>query len=136
MKLLLASGAILGFVSVAFGAYSEHGLKPNVTAEDFRFLMTAVRYNQINSAVICSIGLFVLIDNKTSNKLFKISGLTFVAGTVLFSFSIYLSILLNISSPVSSKFFSPSIIEPALICLLYTSPSPRDRTRSRMPSSA
>ena len=29
-------------------------------------------------------------------------------------------------------------IDPALIddCLLYTSPSPRDRTRSRMPSSA
>ena len=24
----------------------------------------------------------------------------------------------------------------AMICLLYTSPSPRDRTRSRMPSSA
>ena len=27
-------------------------------------------------------------------------------------------------------------IESALTCLLYTSPSPRDRTRSRMPSSA
>ena len=26
--------------------------------------------------------------------------------------------------------------ELPLICLLYTSPSPRDRTRSRMPSSA
>ena len=26
--------------------------------------------------------------------------------------------------------------EQALACLLYTSPSPRDRTRSRMPSSA
>ena len=25
---------------------------------------------------------------------------------------------------------------PGKICLLYTSPSPRDRTRSRMPSSA
>ena len=25
---------------------------------------------------------------------------------------------------------------PSLTCLLYTSPSPRDRTRSRMPSSA
>ena len=25
---------------------------------------------------------------------------------------------------------------PATVCLLYTSPSPRDRTRSRMPSSA
>ena len=30
---------------------------------------------------------------------------------------------------------SPIIVD-ALICLLYTSPSPRDRTRSRMPSSA
>ena len=29
----------------------------------------------------------------------------------------------------------PYGIDPA-ICLLYTSPSPRDRTRSRMPSSA
>ena len=26
--------------------------------------------------------------------------------------------------------------EAYLVCLLYTSPSPRDRTRSRMPSSA
>ena len=26
--------------------------------------------------------------------------------------------------------------EPNKVCLLYTSPSPRDRTRSRMPSSA
>ena len=29
-----------------------------------------------------------------------------------------------------------SLMGGALICLLYTSPSPRDRTRSRMPSSA
>ena len=28
------------------------------------------------------------------------------------------------------------IIDGDIICLLYTSPSPRDRTRSRMPSSA
>ena len=28
------------------------------------------------------------------------------------------------------------VFEETLICLLYTSPSPRDRTRSRMPSSA
>ena len=34
----------------------------------------------------------------------------------------------------SSKFFS--FIEKLSICLLYTSPSPRDATLSRMPSSA
>ena len=38
---------------------------------------------------------------------------------------------------------SPGTVDPYLVpteifdtCLLYTSPSPRDRTRSRMPSSA
>ena len=30
----------------------------------------------------------------------------------------------------------PTALDLGLICLLYTSPSPRDRTRSRMPSSA
>ena len=29
-----------------------------------------------------------------------------------------------------------AIVGHAIVCLLYTSPSPRDRTRSRMPSSA
>ena len=30
----------------------------------------------------------------------------------------------------------PDVRIPIIYCLLYTSPSPRDRTRSRMPSSA
>ena len=34
------------------------------------------------------------------------------------------------------KYFGPYSHAWALSCLLYTSPSPRDRTRSRMPSSA
>ena len=36
------------------------------------------------------------------------------------------------------QFFPPAATERVLAegCLLYTSPSPRDRTRSRMPSSA
>ena len=36
----------------------------------------------------------------------------------------------------SELHFSLISIVKDLICLLYTSPSPRDRTRSRMPSSA
>ena len=35
-----------------------------------------------------------------------------------------------------SKLNSASDETKVIICLLYTSPSPRDRTRSRMPSSA
>ena len=36
----------------------------------------------------------------------------------------------------SSSFFSSSIITIIIGCLLYTSPSPRDKRQSRMPSSA
>ena len=36
----------------------------------------------------------------------------------------------------SANIDSTEWLEIANICLLYTSPSPRDRTRSRMPSSA
>ena len=35
-----------------------------------------------------------------------------------------------------SKMFAYQQIAKDIDCLLYTSPSPRDRTRSRMPSSA
>ena len=35
---------------------------------------------------------------------------------------------------VNEKARKPSLV--VKVCLLYTSPSPRDRTRSRMPSSA
>ena len=36
----------------------------------------------------------------------------------------------------TSKRLTSEMIDRADLCLLYTSPSPRDRTRSRMPSSA
>ena len=41
-----------------------------------------------------------------------------------------------IQNPIEQKLYDEVIYLRRLICLLYTSPSPRDRTRSRMPSSA
>jgi uncharacterized membrane protein YgdD (TMEM256/DUF423 family) len=95
--MILSLGAILGFISVAFGAYAEHGLKDSVTTEHFSFLMTAIRYNQINAVIISAIGLAVLTDTELAKMLIlKLSGLLFVIGTILFSFSIYLSVVLDV----------------------------------------
>ena len=44
----------------------------------------------------------------------------------------YMLIVEPMVALVGFAFLTPQII----LCLLYTSPSPRDRTRSRMPSSA
>ncbi|MEM7616836.1 MAG: DUF423 domain-containing protein [Pseudomonadota bacterium] len=91
--MILILGAILGFISVAFGAYAEHGLRESITEENFRFLMTAIRYNQVNAVLIVAVGLALVSNDKLSNiSFFRWSGILFIIGTILFSFSIYLSI--------------------------------------------
>ena len=42
----------------------------------------------------------------------------------------------TLSINLDSVFTAINHLGPSMACLLYTSPSPRDRTRSRMPSSA
>ena len=44
--------------------------------------------------------------------------------------------LLNVDKKLIKKIRIFDVFQGGNICLLYTSPSPRDRTRSRMPSSA
>jgi uncharacterized membrane protein YgdD (TMEM256/DUF423 family) len=97
LGMALITGAFLGLFSVVFGAYSEHGLKPKITDEEFRFLMTAIRYNQINSAMICILG-FAL---QGQGPFYQLSSLMwsiklFIIGAFLFSFSIYASVFFGI----------------------------------------
>ena len=96
--MILIVGALLGFFSVAFGAYSEHGLRPNVSDEEFRMLMTAIRYNQVHALIISVLGLITLPSSFLNNHLFRRSGFLFILGTILFSFSIYTSVGLQIPS--------------------------------------
>ena len=97
--MILVVGALLGFFSVAFGAYSDHGLRPKVSDEEFRMLMTAIRYNQVHALMISALGLFTLLKKDFSKiHLFKQSGFLFIVGTILFSFSIYTSVGLQIPS--------------------------------------
>ena len=43
---------------------------------------------------------------------------------------------MQLARPILDQILAMSFDEQTKVCLLYTSPSPRDRTRSRMPSSA
>ena len=96
--MILIVGALLGFFSVAFGAYSEHGLRPKVSDEEFRMLMTAIRYNQVHALMISVLGLITLPSSFLNIHLFRRSGFLFIVGTILFSFSIYTSVGLQIPS--------------------------------------
>ena len=95
--MILILGAFIGFFSVFFGAYTEHSLREIVSEEHFRQLMTGIRYNQINSVMICAIGIANLSKfNLFESRFFKAIGFLFIIGTIMFSFSIYASITFGI----------------------------------------
>ena len=119
--MILILGAFLGFILVAFGAYAEHGLREVVTDEHFRFLMTAVRYNQVHAVVIAAIGLALLNGGKLSCiPSLKWSGLLFIIGTMLFSFSIYLSVSLDLPGLVNITPVGGMTIMAAWLLLMMT----------------
>jgi len=66
--------------------------------------------------------IFKITDKKTTKKTYSKEDVT--------------KIVFNKKLDVAVKQYIQNLYDKAYICLLYTSPSPRDRTRSRMPSSA
>lgn len=103
--MILVVGAFLGFFSVFFGAHIEHTLRELVSEEQYRQLMTGIRYNQLNSIIICSIGLAVISGNELlKSRLLQSAGYFFIIGTLLFCFGIYASISLDLPQVV---YFTP-----------------------------
>lgn len=97
MNRILLIGAVLGFLSVALGAMSEHLFRTRVDDEVFRWVMTAIRYHQVGSLVITALGLGLLADPARAVRArLTLSAWLFAAGTLLFSFSIYAAALTGI----------------------------------------
>ncbi|NRB33120.1 MAG: DUF423 domain-containing protein [Rhizobiaceae bacterium] len=117
--MILALGAALGFISVAFGAFAEHALRETVTDEHFRYLMTAVRYNQVHAVMAAAIGLALLTGQHSAYfGVLRWSGVLFIIGTMLFSFSIYLSVSFDIPTLVYLTPVGGMTIMVAWFCLL------------------
>ena len=77
--------------------------------------------------------LAMLVYLSSCGKLDKIDGMEAVLDTTSSSRSSQCELIIS-GRVVNTKNLEP--IAGALVCLLYTSPSPRDATLSRMPSSA
>lgn len=118
--MILFIGAILGFLSVAFGAYAEHGLKKHITNEEFQFILTALRYNQINAVVVSVLGLFLLGSTKLASfSILRYTSYLFILGTFFFSFSIYLAIVFAMPSLMHFAPLGGIILMLAWLILAY-----------------
>ena len=92
-------------------------------------------------ACLQSINRFVLPGRHLADQItavaFRLQGfLLHIVATPVLRFPVVIAPILPTTLQVGFLHFIQQVHLASNFCLLYTSPSPRDRTRSRMPSSA
>ena len=94
-KTLLVIASLMMALGILLGAFGAHILKTFISDELMRVFDTGVKYQFFNT-----LGLFAvafLLHFKPHSKLIFISGLLIFFGTLLFSISLYLLVILKIS---------------------------------------
>jgi len=82
-KMWIIISAVSGFTAVAIGAFGAHGLREKLSAEMLEVYKTGVLYQFFHTIVLLILSLNNFIKG-------KIASIFFLAGIILFSFSLYL----------------------------------------------
>lgn len=92
-RLFLLVAALGGFVGVAFGAFGAHALQRRVTPERLVTFESGVRYLFVHALAL---GLVVAVRTWAPDTAASaIAGIAFIAGTLLFSGSVFLLVWLD-----------------------------------------
>ena len=122
-------GNILGLKNEGLGLFQY---KEDFTLEKHRLLLQDMWFHLGTNFIWRAKGSYPIFNSYSNfSSYYKISSYSncrFLALTVAFA------LIVRVSSKRNSYYCNSSSYSNC--CLLYTSPSPRDRTRSRMPSSA
>jgi uncharacterized membrane protein YgdD (TMEM256/DUF423 family) len=86
-RLFLALGSVFGGVGVALGAFGAHILRDRLAANRLATFETGVRYQMYHALALLAVAWAV--EHWPGSSLPLAAGWLFVAGIVLFSFSLY-----------------------------------------------
>lgn len=86
-KFFLKSGALVGALTVIFGAFAAHAIKSRVNAETLAIFETGVRYQMYHVFALILVG---IIYKEFPLKSMIWAGDLFLAGIILFSGSLYI----------------------------------------------
>src|SRR3954470_18777755 len=86
-RLFFGLGALSAFIAVALGAFASHGLKSRLDATMLATFETGVRYEMYHALGLLAVG---WACTRRPGSAVNASGWLFVAGTILFSGSLYL----------------------------------------------
>jgi len=85
---LVGFAAISGAIGVIIGAFGAHSLKSRIPPESMEVLKTGVQYLFIHALACVLIG--VLARTVNGDRMLKFSGMSFIAGIILFSGSLFI----------------------------------------------
>ncbi len=91
-KQFLLLGTILMALAVSLGAFGAHGLKKIVSTEMLTVYQTGIQYQFYHALGLCVVAFIAHIHN---TKLVKIAGNIMFIGVMIFSFSLYILVLLD-----------------------------------------
>ena len=94
-RLFFALGAISGFIAVALGAFAAHGLKSRLDAAMLATFETGVRYHMYHALALIGVA---WACSRWPGATVNAAGWLFIAGTVLFSGSLYALSLTGVRS--------------------------------------
>ena len=106
-KPFLITACILAALAVILGAFGAHGLKQIVPPETVTTFETGVRYHFYHTFALLVTG---MLYDKSRKGWVKFAGISFIAGIVLFSGSLYLLTVLKATETVGLS--SIGIITP------------------------
>ena len=86
MKRWIVIGALSGFLSVALGAFAAHWLQARVGPAELTVFETGARYQMYHALALLAVA---WVAAQGGGSLTTIAGWAFVAGTILFSGSLY-----------------------------------------------
>ncbi|WP_080056816.1 DUF423 domain-containing protein [Spirosoma aerolatum] len=93
MKFFLQSGALLGVLGVALGAFGAHALRTMLdTSGRTATFETAVKYQFYHALALVLVGLLMHAfgSNPSTMKLLNWAGYSFLGGVLIFSGSLYI----------------------------------------------
>jgi uncharacterized membrane protein YgdD (TMEM256/DUF423 family) len=85
-KVIIALGAVFGFLSVGLGAFGAHALKARLEPRMLEVFETGCRYQMYHALGLILVGLLVHLKPTAG---FEPAAWAMMSGIVLFSFSLY-----------------------------------------------
>ena len=88
-RIFIAIGALSGCLAVAAGAFGAHALRARLAADMLDVFQTGVTYQMYHALALVGVGILLARFSSDGSSWLSVSAWMFVAGSILFSGSLY-----------------------------------------------